>query len=330
MKYTAIIAEEQGEKVFCRAGTRDSADLPPGEVLIRVHYSSLNYKDALSATGHRGITKKYPHTPGIDAAGIVEESLSPKWKHGDEVIVTGYDLGMDTPGGFGQYIRVPADWIVKKPEAFALKETMMLGTAGFTAGLALHHLELNGMMPEHGPVLVTGSTGGVGSLAVAILAKAGYRVTAATRKTDKHAFLKSLGAAEIISTNDVALAAEKPLAKGQWAGVIDTVGGSVLSGALASCKMFASAAVCGLTQSPELHSTVYPFIIRGNNLIGINSASTPMPLRESIWARLGYIWKPAFPGGYITECTLEETLAKIPLILRGGISGRVLVKLSEL
>jgi putative YhdH/YhfP family quinone oxidoreductase len=323
--FRAIVTDERNGTFTCAVTMRDMSSLPEGTVLIRTAYSSLNYKDALSAAGNRGITKKYPHTPGIDAAGIVVESADANWKAGDEVLVTGYDLGMDTSGGFAEFIRVPADWVVRKPAGLSLRECMTFGTAGFTAALALYQLELNGLTPAKGNVLVTGATGGVGSLAVALLTNAGYSVTASTRKEDKYQFLKSLGAKEIIPTAEMVKAAEKPLHSGRWAGVIDTVGGTVLAGALSASLMFASVAVCGLTASPAFNTTVYPFVIRGNNLLGINSASTPMLLRAQLWERLSRVWKPALPEGYVTVCTLEETIEKIPVILRGGIAGRVLI-----
>src|SRR5215831_3457529 len=212
-------------------------DLPPGEVLIRVHYSALNYKDALSATGNKGITRKYPHTPGIDAAGTVELSRSPLCLTCDEVLVTGYDLGMNTCGGFAEYIRVPAAWIVKKPAGYSLKETMIIGTAGFTAASALYKMELMGQTPSRGPIVVTGSTGGVGSMAVAILSKAGYEVIAITGKPNAKEYLQHLGAARIESRAWVQDTSGKALLKTQWAGAIDTVGGNTLSTLLKACQL---------------------------------------------------------------------------------------------
>ncbi len=327
MQFNAIVVRESGSGFTRMVEQRSTDDLPAGDVLIHVLYSSLNYKDALSATGNRGVTRKYPHTPGIDAAGIVAGSNTKEFKEGDKVLVTGYDLGMNTSGGFGQYIRVPADWIIHLPKQLSFEESMTLGTAGFTAGLSLFKLMLNGLNPGDGQVLVTGATGGVGSLAVAILAKSGYEVVAATRKTDQADFLQSLGAKEIIHTGELQYNPAKPLGKGRWAGVVDAVGGEVLAAALASCKNGASVASCGMTLSPQLQTSVFPFILRGVNLLGINSAETNMLTRLQIWERLAGKWKPELPAGFALECSLEEVLDKVDLILQGKIRGRVLVKL---
>lgn len=326
MKFKAIVIR-QNDTGFTRAiEERNISDLPDGDVLIRVSYSSLNYKDALSAIGNRGVTRTYPHTPGIDAAGIVAETTSPLFKAGDEVIVTGYDLGMDTDGGFGEYIRVPANWVVPLPSGLSSLQAMQLGTAGFTAGLSLTKLLRNGLHLDQGEVLVTGASGGVGSLAVAILKKTGFRVVAATRKTNEADFLMSLGAESIIDSASLMYNPQKPLVKGRWAGVIDTVGGAILAGAIASCKPFGSVAACGLTLSHELSTTVFPFILRGNNLLGINSAEIPMNERLQIWKHLASDWKPLLPESFSILCSLTGTLEKIDVILAGEMRGRVVVR----
>jgi len=299
--------------------------LPEGEVLIKVLHSSLNYKDALSASGNKGVTRKYPHTPGIDAAGIVEQSFSPAFKPGDEVIVTGYDLGMNTPGGFGSYIRVPAEWVVSKPANLTHRESMVYGTAGFTAALALRRLQRNGQSPESGPILVTGATGGVGSLAVALLNKAGYKVIASTGKTGETTNLKLLGATEVIGREEVDDQSGRALLRGRWAGAIDTVGGNTLATVLKSTNVHGSVACCGNVSSPMLNTTVFPFILNGVNLLGINSATCPMRERIEIWNLLTSEWKIQLPVEYIQYSSLEDLPHWIDLIMKGGLRGRVVL-----
>ncbi|MCL5027654.1 MAG: YhdH/YhfP family quinone oxidoreductase [Bacteroidetes bacterium] len=327
-KFKAMIVKEIDGKFIREIGEKSIDELPAGDVLISVKYSSLNFKDALSATGNKGVTRKYPHTPGIDAAGIIEESSVKEFQNGDEVVVTGFDLGMNTSGGFGGYIRVPKDWVVKLPKGLTPKESMIYGTAGFTAGLALDKLKLNGLTQSTGEVLVTGATGGVGSLAVAILSKAGYNVAAATGKAEKENFLKSLGAKTILKREEVDNSANKALLDTKWGGVIDTVGGNILATAIKSTKYNCGVAACGLTQSPILNSTVYPFILRGVNLLGIDSAHCDMNLRLKIWNKLANEWKPDNLDLIYQECSLEELNGKIDLILQGKITGRVVVKLN--
>ena len=326
MKFKALIAKEANGKFIREISTKSIDELPEGDVLIKVKYSSLNYKDALSATGNKGVTRKYPHTPGIDAAGIVEESLNNNFIKGDEVLVTGYDLGMNTSGGFAQYIRVLAEWIVKLPKGLSLKESMMLGTAGFTAGLSVYKLERAGVN-KSGEIIVTGATGGVGSLAVALLSKLGYNVVASTRKKDKEDYLKNLGAKLIISSDELNDKSGKPLLSRRWKGAVDTVGGNILSTILRSLDYGCSVASCGNVLSPELNMTVYPFILRGVNLLGINSAETPMDLRKIIWQKLAGEWKINLLNKITTECSLEDLNEKIDFILDGKITGRILVNL---
>lgn len=300
-------------------------DLPPNDVLIEVKYSSLNYKDALSATGNKGVTKRYPHTPGIDAAGIVKESKDPSLKAGDQVIVTGYDLGMNTPGGFGQFIRVPVDWVVPLPENFTLKQSMMYGTAGFTAALSLYHLLRCGQSPSSGPVLVTGATGGVGSIAVALLAKAGFEVWASTGKPDKYEYLQRLGAARILPREETDDMSSRALLKAKWSGAIDTVGGNTLATVLKACAEHGNVACCGNVQSPVLNTTVFPFILNGVTLIGINTATTPMPLRKSLWKHLAGNWQVEQLPQFSSFVGLEQLSEKIDLILQGKVYGRIVL-----
>lgn len=326
-RFKSIVVKEDNGSFVREVRTKSVNDLPEGETLINVKYSSLNYKDALSATGNKGITQNYPHTPGIDAAGIIVSSANPLFKDGDEVIVTSYDLGMNTSGGFGQYIRVPASWIVKLPQGLTLRESMIYGTAGLTAALSLHKLELSGIVPSDEETLVTGATGGVGSMAVAILSKAGYKVVAATGKKDREEYLKKIGADTVIHRDEVNDTSKRPLLKGRWRAVIDTVGGNILATAIKSTKQWGSVAVCGLTQSTELITNVFPFILRGVNILGINSEHCPMDLRTSIWNKIASEWKVPDLDIICTECSLEETNEKIDLILKGQITGRVIVNL---
>jgi len=326
--FKAMVVEEGAEKTYSRKiQERTIGDLPDGDVLIRVAYSSLNYKDALSAVGNRGVTRKYPHTPGIDAAGVVVQSRNDGFEAGDEVIVTSYDLGMNTAGGFGQYIRVPAGWVVPLPPGLTLLESMMLGTAGFTAGMSVFSLT-HCVPPDAGEILVTGATGGVGSLAVAILAKLGYQVAAATGKGDAADFLRQLGASRIVMRDEVRDASGKPLLKALWAGVIDTVGGEILATALKSTDMHGVVTCCGNVMSPELPINVFPFILRGVSLMGIDSQNCPMAQRMKIWEKLSGAWKPENLATLCRVVALEQLDTEIGRILKGGQKGRVVVDLA--
>ena len=326
--FRAMVVEETQEKEFVRTiADRSIDDLPPGDVLVRVNYSSLNYKDALSATGNRGVTRNYPHTPGVDAAGVVEESKSASFSPGDEVIVTSYDLGMNTPGGFGQYIRVPAQWAVNLPKGISLRESMAYGSGGFSAALSLHKLEEHGVTPDKGEVLVTGSTGGVGSFAVAILAKAGYQVVAVTGKEDQVKFLEEIGAQEVIGREKAIDDSKRALLPERWAGVVDCVGGQILTTAIRSAKLFATVTCCGNVASPKLDATVYPFILRGVSLIGISSQNCPMPERERIWQKISSDWKLDNLVSMTREVSLSELDPEIDGILQGKLKGRVIVNL---
>ena len=301
---------------------RDISDLPDNDVLINVKYSSLNYKDALSATGHKGVTKNYPHTPGIDASGVVAVSRDKRFKPGDEVIVTGYDLGMNTSGGFAGYISVPGDWVVPLPQNLSLAEAMMLGTAGFTAAYAIHKLIECGQNPGNGPVLVTGASGGVGSMAVAMLAQNGFEVLAATGKKEAAGYLKNLGASRIIDRQVVNDNSGKPLIRSAWAGAIDTVGGNVLATALKACQKHGNVVSTGNALSVELHTTVFPFILNGINLLGVDSATCPGPVRTKLWEKLAKEWKPGQLTLISTSGLPEELQALIRKILKGELTGR--------
>jgi acrylyl-CoA reductase (NADPH) len=327
-KFKAMVVSEHENNTYSREIVdKDISSLPDGDVLINVKYSSLNYKDALSAIGNRGVTRKYPHTPGIDAAGVVVESLSEKFKVGDQVIVTGYDLGMNTSGGFGQYIRVPVEWVVKLPKGLSMKESMIYGTAGFTAALSVYKLTTSGVTPSDGDILVSGATGGVGSMAVNILSKIGYSVIAATGKPEAKDILVKMGAKDIVLRKDIDDKSGKALLKGRWAGVIDTVGGNILATALKSTKYGGSVTSCGNVASPELSTTVYPFILRGVSLLGIDSVKCPRKLRLKLWELLSNEWKLDSSNLKFEEISLSGLDAKIEDILKGKIIGRTIVNL---
>ncbi len=326
--FKALQTSESAEGRFeTRIIEREVSELPAGEVLIRVSYSSLNYKDALSASGNRGVTRNYPHTPGIDAAGIVVESSASGYSEGDEVIVTGYDLGMNTAGGFGQLIRVPATWVIKRPSGLSLREAMALGTAGLTAALCVDKLERAGLVPGDAPVLVTGATGGVGSIAVALLSRLGYNVAAVTGKVEQTQFLTSLGATQVIERSVLQSGTEKPMLKEQWTGAVDTVGGDILFNVIKSLQRGASVACCGLTAGTNFQANVLPFILRGVNLLGVDSVEIPRSTKASMWDKLSTQWKLPNLNELVQEISMEELPQAIERMLAGQQTGRMLVRL---
>ncbi|GAB1415232.1 YhdH/YhfP family quinone oxidoreductase [Paludibacter sp.] len=328
MQYKAFVVEEVENKYITSIKKLEINNLPYEELLIKIHYSSLNYKDALSATGNKGVTKKYPHTPGIDSAGVVVESQSPLFNVGDEVIVTGYDLGMNTPGGFGEYIRVPAEWAVRLPNNLSLKESMIIGTAGFTAGISMLRLtEL--VKPSDGDIIVSGATGGVGSMALSMLTKKGYRKVALSGKVHETELLKSCGADEIILRNDFMSADDKALFPSTFAGAIDTVGGDILSRIIKSVKPMGAVTTCGSVASTNLSLNVFPFILRAVTLIGISAQNYPTELRGELWSRLANDLKPDNLIDMHQEICLEELPNAINQILKGQIKGRTVIKISE-
>ena len=327
--FRAFRVDKTDDRQFPRSIVeRDLADLPDGDLLIDVAWSSLNYKDALSATGNPGVTRSFPHTPGIDAAGTVVESSSPDFAPGDAVIAIGFDLGMNTPGGFGQKIRIPAGWAIPMPDGLDARSSMILGTAGFTAALCVHKLEAVGMHRDAGPVLVTGATGGVGAVAVKLLAHLGYEVHAVTGKASSHDFLRSLGAREILSREDALRGAERPLLKPRWGGAVDTVGGPILFNAIKSLRYGASVAACGLVASPEIPATVFPFILRHVNLLGIDSVELPLPEKVEIWSRLAGPWTLDGLDEIAVPLTLDTLSDAIDRILAGEMVGRGVVDLN--
>lgn len=296
------------------------------EIRVKVRYSSLNYKDALSSVGNKGVTKNYPHTPGIDAVGVVEESTSSKWKKDDKVIVTSYDLGMNSDGGFSEYIQVPAAWAVKLPKEMCEKDAMILGTAGLTAGMLVLRLsEL--VKPEDGRIIVSGATGGVGGLSISILSKLGYSVIGITEKSEDLSYLQSLGAKEIITRHEIENFEKRPLLKSQFAGGIDTVGGVILENIIKSINPMGVVTCCGNVASPQLELTVFPFILRGVALIGIDSQNYPMNYRKQVWERLAKEWKLENMEKKHAEITLENVQEKIDVMLQGKSKGRVIIKM---
>lgn len=322
-----VVSEYEKGKFRMDIVKRGIDSLPEGDVLINVKYSSLNYKDALSASGNKGVTRNYPHVPGIDAAGIVAESANINFNPGDKVLVTGFDLGMNTSGGFSEYIRVPSDWVVKLPERMSLKESMMFGTSGLTAALSVHKIVSCGITPESGDILVTGATGGVGSCAISLLSNLGYRVTAATGKMKESEMLKEIGATDIVDRNSLVDKSGKLILKGTWAGVVDTVGGEMLSTAIKSCKYGAVLTCCGNVSGHEFTTSIYPFILRGVTIFGIDSVQSPMDIRKRMWDKLSNEWSADSLKKYADEISLEELKSRIDLILSGKLSKKTIINL---
>ena len=324
--FRAIVVKKNHDQFDIDINERMISDLPDGELLVRVEYSSLNYKDALSASGARGVTKNYPHTPGIDAAGVVEKSNEKDFPIGSSVIVTGFDLGMDTSGGFSEYIRIPSQWAIQCPDGLSTKESMMLGTAGLTAGLAVDSIK-NTCDIKDAKVVVSGATGGVGSISVNLLSHLGAEVTAITGKMDEKRFLKKLGATEIIERNHFIKATKLPLSKGMYNAALDVVGGSMLSSILSSMYQNGIITVCGNVGGPKFETTVFPFILRGNSLVGIDSANSPIDKRKIIWKHFSSDWKLDGLEKYSKIVDLENLIPEIKNILAGKQTGRIILKL---
>lgn len=291
VKYRAFVIDRVDDNISATLSEKSLNKLEPGEVRVQLRYSSINFKDALAASGTSPILRTYPLTGGIDASGTVVESRSPSFKTGDEVLSTGYELGVSSDGGYAEYLTVNADKILRIPAGLNARESMLLGTAGFSAALALYRMQQNGQTPDDGPLLITGATGGVGSIATAIANKLGYDVVAMSRRKEHYDFLKQLGASTCI-TGDTLFADSKPLARAEWAGAIDSLGGKPLSTILSCIKPFGNVASIGLAAGRQLETTVLPFILRGISLLGIDSVNCPYAVREQIWARLGSEWKP--------------------------------------
>ncbi|QGH33594.1 acryloyl-CoA reductase [Gracilibacillus salitolerans] len=327
-RFKALLVNKENEEFSVGVKELTFQDLPEGEVLIRVHYSGINYKDSFAANPNGNIVKDYPFVPGIDLAGVVVSSDDPQFKEGDKVIATSYEIGVSHYGGYSEYARIPSEWIVPLPEGLSLKEAMIIGTAGFTAALSVQLLEENNLSPEKGKVLVTGATGGVGSFAVSILASLGYQVEASTGKESEHNYLRRLGADTIISREEVYDGKLRALGKQKWVAAVDPVGGEPLAYVLSQIQYGGSVAVSGLTAGTKLPSTVFPFILRGVNLLGIDSVYCPMDTRVKTWQRLATDIKPFNLEEFVSrEITLEQLSEFLPALLKGKQRGRMIVKI---
>lgn len=322
-----LVTKDAEGRISGQIAERRLDELPQGEVLVRVAYSSLNYKDALGATGHPGVNRTFPYIPGVDAAGVVAQSGVYEHVPGDLVVITGFAMGMDRWGGWAEYVRVPQDWIVPLPRDITLWESMALGSAGFTAGLCVDALQKHDVLPDRGEVVVSGASGGVGCVAVALLAKLGYRVVASTGKPSAHELLRQLGASEILPREAIDDRSNKALLSGRWAGGIDTVGGNTLATILRSTRHSGCVACVGLTGGNTLNVTVYPFILRAIHLAGIDAAWCSPAIRHQTWARLGGPWKLDCLASIGRTVSLETLPEKIEEILRGAITGRIVVEL---
>jgi acrylyl-CoA reductase (NADPH) len=326
--YKAFEVREETEKKFVGAIVEKSAlELVEGSVSIEVHYSSVNYKDALSASGSKAVTREYPHVPGIDAAGTVLASTDSNFAVGDEVVVTGYDLGMNTAGGFGQQVTVPGGWVTKLPVGLSLRDSMVLGTAGLTAGLCVNKLLLNGITPESGKVLVTGATGGVGIIACALLVKLGFEVVASTGKLAEAAKLTALGVSEVISREAFSEENPRPMLKESYAAAVDVAGGTTLVNVIKSLSYGGSVAACGLVDSPALSATVLPFILRGVNLLGVDSVELPLDQKQQIWNLFANEWALTDIDSLAETIVLAELPAVLAKVLAGGAIGRYVLDL---
>lgn len=328
--FKAFRLEKDGEDVLSYVKDLTFNDLPEGEVLIRVHYSGINYKDALAHLTKSPIVKHYPFTPGIDLAGEVVESADDRFQEGDQVIATSYDIGVTHDGGYSEYARVKSEWVLPLPSGLTLKESMILGTAGLTAALSIDQLEQNGLSPEKGKVLVTGATGGVGSIATAMLANKGYHVVASSGKADATEFLTKLGAAEVIDRNDVVGEKLRSMDRQTWAAAVDPVGGETLASILSKLNYNGAVAVSGLAGGVRVPTTVHPFILRGVRLLGIDSVYFPMTYRKDVWERMAQDLKLS-TDNFLTilnkEISLEDLSENLPILLEGQSRGRIVVKI---
>ncbi|UFT99115.1 acryloyl-CoA reductase [Radiobacillus kanasensis] len=325
--FQAFILNQKGDQIDGKVDKLSMNDLPREGVLIKVEYSSVNYKDGMTKVPNNPIIKKYPMVPGIDLAGEVVESDDSRFSKGDKVIATSYEIGVSHFGGYSEYARIPGSWIVPLPKDLTTLESMVLGTAGFTAALSIQRLEDNGITPEKGKVLVTGATGGVGSIAVSILARRGYQVVASTGKKDSHEYLKKIGAEEVIHRDEVYNGDIKAIDKARWIAAVDPVGGKPLASLLTKIAYGGSVAVSGLTGGVEVPTAVHPFILRGINLLGIDSVNCPMEIRKTIWERLSTDLKPNTLNEVVKEIRLEDLSNAFDQILQGKALGRMVVKL---
>jgi putative YhdH/YhfP family quinone oxidoreductase len=327
-KFKAYRTFQENNAVVSRFVEMTVADLDPGEVVVRTKYSTINYKDALSYNGAGKIMRKYPTNAGIDMAGTVESSADPRWKRGDKVIVHAYDMGVAHDGGYSEFVRVPGDWIVRRPESMTAFDAMTLGTAGFTAAQAIMLMEHNGLKPENGPVAVTGATGGVGSVAVEILAKAGYEVVAITGKKEEAGYLKALGAKDVMLRQSIDLTKLRPLDKSTWAGAVDNLGGDVLAWLLSTMKVGGTVGAVGMAADMKLATSVAPFILRGVALLGADSANCPMSTRQRIWNKLAVEWRPDQVHDQVRTIEFEDLPTHFEPYLKGMVRGRTVVRIA--
>ncbi len=327
-KFNAFLIEESDGKVVSGFKQMNLTDLDSGEVVIKTAYSSVNFKDALAATGAGKIIRRFPCIGGIDLSGTVVESSSSEFSVGDEVIATSYDIGVAHHGGYAEYARIPAEWVVSMPKGLDLFSSMALGTAGFTAGLAVERMEHDGLAPSAGPVVVNGATGGVGGIAVDILSGLGYSVTAMTGKSDQEDYLKNLGASEILLRDSIDLEKIKPLARETWAGAVDNLGGDILSWIASGMKVGGAIASIGLASSFKFNTTVMPFILRGVSLLGIDSVNAKSLVRRKVWERLGSDMKPAHLSDIVQTVEFDELPSVFPKLMQSAMRGRVVVKVA--
>jgi putative YhdH/YhfP family quinone oxidoreductase len=318
---------EQDKVVHSRFVDMTEDELDPGDVVIRTKYSTINDKDALSYNGSGRIMRKYPTVAGIDVAGTVDRSADSRWKRGDKVIVTGYDLGVAHDGGYAELVRVPGDWIVRRPASMTAFDAMTLGTAGFTAALAIHLMEHNGLKPDGGRVAVTGATGGVGSVAIEILSKLGYEVAAITGKEREAEYLKSIGAREVLLRQSLDFSRIRPLDRATWAGAIDNLGGEMLAWLLSTMQVAGRVAAVGLAADMKLNTSVAPFILRGVHLLGVDSVNCPMDLRQHLWDKLAVRWRPDQVHDQVRTIDFDELPTHFDAYLKGMVRGRTVVRI---
>ena len=328
MSFLACRVFEAPDGIDARFVRMEAGELSPGGVVVRVRWSGINYKDALAVTGRGRIFKRLPLNAGIDAAGTVEASDDPRFGEGDEVVVNGMGLGESHDGGFAELLRVPGDWIVPLPAGLTLRESMVLGTAGFTAALAIHRMEQLGQRPDHGTIAVTGASGGVGSVAISILAARGYSVVAVSGRPEHHEYLRRIGANEAKTPDQLALGT-RPLEAARFGGAIDNVGGELLAGLTRHVAPWGQVACIGMAASSDLHTSVFPLILRGVSLLGVTSTNCPMPLRKLVWERLGGELRPPALAEIVSrEVPLAQVLEAAPSLIERRSLGRVLVRCS--
>ena len=327
-RFKAYRTFQENDAVKSRFVEMSLDDLDPGDVVVRTKYSTINFKDALSYNGAGKIMRKYPTNAGIDMAGTVESSADTRWKKGDKVIVHAYDVGVAHDGGYSEYVRVPGDWIVRRPESMTAFDAMTMGTAGFTAAQAIMLMEHNGLKPDNGPIAVTGATGGVGSVAVEILAKTGYHVVAITGKPEEASYLRALGAKEVLQRQAIDLAKIRPLDKSTWAGAIDNLGGDMLAWLLSTSKIGGAVSAVGLAAGMSLNTTVAPFILRGVCLLGADSVNCPMATRQRIWNKLAVEWRPDRVHDQVRTIDFEDLPTHFDSYLKGTVRGRTVVRVA--